>query len=49
MRSSVFSASTIARPVSHITSNDEYVWPTESLQNAFRPLRNPRAELLGAA
>ena len=33
----------------HITFNWDYVWPTEPLQNAFRPLRNPRAELLDAA
>jgi len=33
----------------HITFNGDYVWPTEPLQNAFRPLRNPRAELLDAA
>ena len=33
----------------HITFNGDYVWPTEPLQNAFRPLRNPRSELLEAA
>jgi TnpA family transposase len=33
----------------HITFNGDYVWPTEELQNAFRPLRNPRSELLDAA
>ena len=33
----------------HITFNGDYVWPTEPLQNAFRPLRNPRSELLDAA
>jgi hypothetical protein len=27
----------------HITFNGDYVWPTEPLQNAFRPLRNPRS------
>ena len=32
----------------HITFNGDYVWPTEPLQNAFRPLRNPRSELLDA-
>jgi TnpA family transposase len=33
----------------HITFNGDYVWPTEPLQNAFRPLRNPRSEILDAA
>ena len=33
----------------HITFNRGYVWPTEPLQNAFRPLRNPRAEHLEVA
>ena len=33
----------------HITFNGDYVWPTEPLQNSFRPLRNPRSELLDAA
>jgi TnpA family transposase len=33
----------------HITFNGDYVWPTEPLQKAFRPLRNPRSELLDAA
>jgi hypothetical protein len=27
----------------HIAFNGDYVWPTEPLENAFRPLRNPRA------
>jgi TnpA family transposase len=30
----------------HITFNGDYVWPTEPLQNAFRPLRNPRSAFL---
>ena len=29
----------------HIAFNGDYVWPAEPLGNAFRPLRNPRAEL----
>jgi hypothetical protein len=29
-----------------IAFNGDYVWPAESLANAFRPLRNPRAEFL---
>ena len=33
----------------HITFNGDYVWPTEPLQNGFRPLRNPRSEFLDAA
>ena len=30
----------------HITFNGDYVWPTEPLQNAFRPLCNPRSAFL---
>jgi len=30
----------------HIAFNGDYVWPAEPLANAFRPLRNPRAEFL---
>src|SRR5271165_7178269 len=33
----------------HIAFNGDYVWPAEPLGNAFRPLRNPRAEFLDAA
>ena len=33
----------------HITFNGDYVWPTEPLQNSFRPLRNPRLTFLDAA
>ena len=33
----------------HIAFNGDYVWPAEPLVNAFRPLRNPRAEFLDAA
>jgi len=33
----------------HITFNGDYVWPTEPLQNAFRPLRNPRSAFLNPA
>jgi len=33
----------------HIAFNGDYVWPTEPLGTAFRPLRNPRAEFLQAA
>jgi TnpA family transposase len=33
----------------HITFNGDYVWPTEPLQNDFRPLRNPRSTFLEAA
>ena len=33
----------------HIAFNGDYAWPTETLGNAFRPLRNPRAEILEAA
>ena len=33
----------------HIAFNGDYVWPTEPLGIAFRPLRNPRAEFLDAA
>jgi TnpA family transposase len=33
----------------HIAFNGDYVWPTEPLGNAFRPLRNPRAAFLETA
>ena len=33
----------------HITFNGDYVWPTEPLQNGFRPLRNPRLAFLDIA
>jgi TnpA family transposase len=33
----------------HITFNGDYIWPTEPLQQAFRPLRNPRSAFLDAA
>ena len=33
----------------HITFNGDYVWPTEPLQNDFRPLRDPRSAFLDAA
>ena len=33
----------------HITFNGDYVWPTELLPNAFRPLRNPRSVFLDPA
>ena len=33
----------------HIAFNGDYVWPDEPLGNAFRPLRNPRADFLDAA
>ena len=33
----------------HIAFNGDYVWPAETLGNAFRPLRNPRPEILEAA
>jgi TnpA family transposase len=33
----------------HIALNGDYVWPTESLQNGFRPLRNPRSTFLDTA
>ncbi|WP_114914065.1 Tn3 family transposase [Acidibrevibacterium fodinaquatile] len=33
----------------HVAFNGDYVWPTEPLPNAFRPLRYPRAEFLDAA
>jgi hypothetical protein len=33
----------------HIAFNGDYVWSAETLGNAFRPLRNPRAEFLDAA
>jgi len=33
----------------HIALNGDYVWPTEPLQNGFRPLRNPRSTFLDAA
>jgi hypothetical protein len=29
----------------HIAFNGDYVWPTETLGNAFRPLRNPLAKI----
>jgi hypothetical protein len=32
----------------HITFNGDYIWPTGPLQNAFRPLRNPRSAFLDA-
>ena len=32
-----------------IAFNGDYVWPATPLGNAFRPLRNPRAEFLEAA
>ncbi|WP_246731467.1 Tn3 family transposase [Methylocapsa sp. S129] len=32
----------------HIAFNGDYVWPAGSLGDAFRPLRNPRAEFLSA-
>ena len=30
----------------HITFNGDYVWPTEPIQDGFRPLRNPRSPFL---
>jgi TnpA family transposase len=33
----------------HITFNGDYVWPTEPLQQDFRPLRNPRSAFLETA
>ena len=30
----------------HIAFNGDYVWPAEPLGNPFRPLRNPRSEIL---
>ncbi len=33
----------------HIAFNGDYLWPAAPLENAFRPLRNPRAEFLDAA
>ena len=33
----------------HVAFNGDDVWPAERLGNAFRPLRNPRAEFLDAA
>jgi TnpA family transposase len=33
----------------HITFNGDYVWPTEPLQQEFRPLRNPQSAFLEAA
>ena len=33
----------------HIAFNGDYVWPSEPLEIAFRPLRNPRTEFLEAA
>jgi hypothetical protein len=33
----------------HITFNGDYVWPTEPIQNGFRPLRNPRSAFVDAA
>ena len=33
----------------HITFNGDYIWPTGPLQQAFRPLRNPRSSFLEAA
>jgi len=33
----------------HITFNGDYVWPTEPLQQGFRPLRNPYSVFLEAA
>jgi TnpA family transposase len=33
----------------HITFNGDYVWPTEPLENRFRPLRNPRSAFLEPA
>ena len=33
----------------HITFNGDYVWPTQPLEDRFRPLRNPRSTFLDAA
>jgi hypothetical protein len=33
----------------HIAFDGDYVWPSGPLQNVFRPLRNPRSEILDAA
>jgi len=33
----------------HIAFNGDYVWPTEPLENRFRPLRDPRSAFLEAA
>ncbi len=33
----------------HIALNGDYIWPTEPLQNGFRPLRNPQSTILDAA
>ncbi len=33
----------------HIALNGDYIWPTEPLQNGFRPLRNPGSMFLDAA
>lgn len=33
----------------HISFNGDYVWPTEPLQQSFRPLRNPRSAFLDPA
>jgi hypothetical protein len=33
----------------HITFNGDYIWPTDPLQNDFRPLRDPRSAFLDAA
>jgi TnpA family transposase len=33
----------------HVAFNGDYVWPTEPLENRFRPLRNPRSAFLEAA
>jgi hypothetical protein len=33
----------------HISFNGDYVWPSQPLQQGFRPLRNPRSTFLDAA
>ena len=33
----------------HISFNGDYVWPSQPLQQGFRPLRNPRSAFLDAA
>jgi hypothetical protein len=33
----------------HISFNGDYVWPSQPLEQAFRPLRNPRSAFLDAA
>ena len=33
----------------HISFNGDYVWPSEPLEQGFRPLRNPRFAFLDAA